>query len=144
MKCYLVIAFGLIFVGCVSLTNSEKTLKKNEFADDTFHYVGCPTKLLPVNRAVVMCVPRTFWTESDATVLNSFSKEDWGKIFLLLSRIPTDCIHEKGRMVETAYHIVYGAERTPRGVSVSLFLGEEVMLSRDKNGHWKILNVLTR
>jgi len=140
----LVIVFGLSLVGCVGVNNFEKKLKGNDFDYETFNYVGCQPELLPVSRAVAMRVSETFWSESDAKVLNSLSKDEWRNIILLLSRIPTDCVHEKGRIIETAYHIIYNKERMPIGVSVSLFLGEEVILRRDKTGQWKIINVLTR
>lgn len=142
MKDFIVILLTLSLVGCVNLEDSDKTLKRNEFENDTFLHLGCLTKLLPLKSAVVVCVPKTFWTVSDVTVLNSFSKEEWGKIFLLLSRIPTDCIHESSRMVELAYCVVYTSERVPFGVSVSFVLGQQVILRRDKHGHWRIINIV--
>lgn len=129
--CYLISAFAFCLVGCRSLENQE----------ETFYYLGCPKKLLPVNRAVVMHISKDFWTEMDKKVWNSFSKEEWCDMMLLLARIPTDCIHERTRIVECAYHVVYNTEGKPVGVTISLYLGEQVILRRSKDGHWRILNV---
>ncbi len=129
---YLIIAFALCLVGCRSLENQE----------ETFYFLGCPKKLLPVNRAKVMRISKDFWTETDKKVWNSFSREEWEEMMLLLARIPTDCIHERTRIVECAYHVVYNTEGKPVGVSISLLLGEEIPLVRSKDGQWKILNIM--
>jgi hypothetical protein len=129
---YLIIAFAFCLVGC-------RTLEKQE---ETFYFLGCPKKLLPVNRAKVMRISKDFWTETDKKVWNSFSREEWEEMMLLLARIPTDCIHERTRIVECAYHVVYNTEGKPVGVSISLLLGEEIPLVRSKDGQWKILNIM--
>ena len=130
---YLIFAFAFCLAGCRTLENQE----------ETFYYLGCPKKLLPVNRANVMRISKDFWTETDKKVWNSFSKEEWEEMMLLLARIPTDCIYGKTRIVDGAYHVVYNTERKPAGVTIRLFLGEEIPLVRSKEGHWKILNIIT-
>ena len=130
---YLIIAFSLCLVGCRSLENQE----------ETFYYLGCPEKLLPVNRAVVMHISKDFWTETDKKVWNSFSKEEWCDMMRLLARIPTDCIYERARIIDGAYHVVYDTEGKPAGVTICLFLGEQIPLVRSKDGRWKILNTIT-
>ena len=132
--CYLIMGFAYCLVGCRSLENKN--------SEETFYFVGCPKKLLPVNRAKVMHISKDFWTETDKKVWNSFSKDEWEEMMLLLARIPTDCIHERTRIVECAYHVVYNAEGKPVGVSISLILGEEIPLIRSKDGQWKILNII--
>jgi len=128
---YLIMAFAFCLVGCRSFKNQE----------ETFYFQGCPKKILPVSRAVVMRVSKDFWTQTDKKVWNSFSKEEWEEMMLLLARIPTDCIYEKARIIDGAYHVVYNTEGKPAGVTISLFLGEQIPLARSKDGHWRILNV---
>ncbi|MEI7945837.1 MAG: hypothetical protein WCJ02_04040 [bacterium] len=133
MRC-LIIALAFCLVGCHSI--------KNKTPEETLYYLGCPEKLLPVNRAKVMRISKNFWTETDKKVWNSFSKEEWEEMMLLLARIPPDCIHERTRIVQCAYHVVYNTEGKPVGVSIALFLGEEIPLVRSKDGQWKILNII--
>jgi hypothetical protein len=132
MRC-LLMASVICLVGCHSI--------KNKTTEETFYYLGCPKKLLPVNRAVVMHISKDFWTQTDKKVWNSFSKEEWCDMMRLLARIPTDCIYERGRIVDGAYHLVYDTEGKPAGVTISLFLGEQIPLVRSKDGQWRILNV---
>ncbi len=130
---YLIIAFALCLVGCRSI--------ENKTPEETFYFLGCPKKLLPVNRAVVMHISKNFWTETDKKVWNSFSKEEWCDMMRLLARIPTDCIDERLRIVDCAYHVVYNTERKPAGVTIRLFLGHDIPLVRSKDGHWRMLNI---
>lgn len=131
---YLIFVFAFCLVGCRSV--------ENKTPEETFFFVGCPKKLLPVNRAVVMHISKDFWTQTDKKVWNSFSREEWEEMMLLLARIPTDCIHERNRIVECAYHVVYNTEGKPAGVTISLFLCEQIPLVRSKDGRWRICNII--
>jgi hypothetical protein len=130
---YLIIALVFCLVGCRSI--------ESKITEETFYYLGCPEKLLPANRAVVMHISKEFWTQTDKKVWNSFSKEEWCDMMRLLARIPTDCIHERARIIDGAYHVVYDTEGKPAGVTICLFMGEEIPLVRSKDGHWRMLNI---
>ena len=134
MKTTLSILCCLVLVGCISSNKPE----------ETFYYMGCPEKLLPPNRAVAMQISKEFWTNTDKKVWNSFSKKEWEEMMFLLARIPTDCIHERVRIVESAYHVVHNKDGKPAGVTISLYLGHDIPFVRSKDGHWRMLNISSR